>query len=161
MNRSHTLFSYDSLKKYIYQLEKQQYGHEQLLTYDPESTERSTLLTQQDVTSTDSIFIPLLDRELNKIVTFYEQQEEELINDLNDLEKSLLEQEEAELGYYDDDLVDEDDDDESLEESQSPERRRQYYYQRRNSRSSRRRLSISTCLPPCRPSNNLIHSFRS
>ncbi|KAF8799051.1 SPX-domain-containing protein [Phlegmacium glaucopus] len=122
--------AYDALKKYIYQLEKQQHGHEQLLVYDPESNERSGLLTQQDATSTDSVFIPLLDRELKKLVSFYEHQEKELIDDLEELEKSILEQEEAGLGpgYYDD-LTDDDDDDDSLE---SPERRR---HQRRGSRS--------------------------
>ena len=137
------LFSYDSLKKCIYQLEKQQQGHEQLLTYDPESNERSTLLAEQDVISTDAMFIPLLDRELRKIATFYEHQENELINDLEDLEKSLLEQEDVGLGrrYYDD-LTDEDDDD-SLDESVSPERRRQpSNHQRRRSVSGRR---WSTC----------------
>jgi hypothetical protein len=140
------LFSYDSLKKCIYQLEKQQHGHEQLLTYDPESNERSTLLAEQDAISTDAMFIPLLDRELRKIVTFYEHQEKELINDLEDLEKSLLEQEEAGLGlrYYDD--VTDDDDDDSLEESLSPERRRQSFSQRRNSVSGRRRRSTSASL---------------
>lgn len=134
-----SLFSYDSLKKCIYQLEKQQQGHEQLLTYDPESNERSTLLAEQDVISTDAMFIPLLDRELRKIATFYEHQENELINDLEELEKSLLEQEDVGLGrrYYD--LTDEDDEDDSLDESLSPERRRQpSNHQPRRSGSGRR-----------------------
>ena len=140
-------FSYDSLKKCIYQLEKQQHGHEHLLTYDPESNERSTLLAEQDVMSTDTMFIPLLDRELRKIVTFYEHQEKELTNDLEELEKSLLEQEDIGLGrrYYD--LTDDDDDDDSLDESLSPERRRRpSNHQRRPSRSGRR-LSMSAYLP--------------
>lgn len=135
----HLFFSYDSLKKCIYQLEKQQQGHEQLLTYDPESNERSTLLAEGDVISTDAMFIPLLDRELRKIATFYEHQENELINDLEELEKSLLEQEDGGLGrrYYD--LTDEDDEDDSLDESLSPERRRRpSNHQPRRSGSGRR-----------------------
>lgn len=141
-----SLFSYDTLKKCIYQLEKQQQGHEQLLTYDPESNERSTLLAEQDVISTDAMFIPLLDRELRKIASFYEHQENELINDLEDLEKSLLEQENVGLGqryYDDDDIVDEDDEDDSLDESLSPERRRQPSNNRRRRSGSGHRLS--TC----------------
>ena len=142
-----SLFSYDTLKKCIYQLEKQQQGHEQLLTYDPESNERSTLLAEQDVISTDAMFIPILDRELRKIVTFYEHQENELINDLEDLEKSLLEQEDGELGrrYYDD-ITDEDDEDDSLDESLSPERRRPSNQQRRS--GSGRRVSAACAYLP-------------
>lgn len=160
--RISSLFSYDSLKKCIYQLEKQQHGHEQLLTYDPESNERSTLLAEQDVISTDAMFIPLLDRELRKIVTFYEHQEKELINDLEELEKSLLEQEEVGLGrrYYDD-LTDEDDDD-SLEESVSPERRRHPSNHRRRYSGSGRRLSIGAYLSSvAHRHNNLMRSFCS
>ena len=146
-----SLSSYDSLKKCIYQLEKQQQGHEQLLTYDPESNERSTLLADQDVISTDAMFIPLLDRELRKITTFYEHQEKELINDLEDLEKSLLEQEDVGLRrrYYDD-LTDEDDDDDSLDESLSPGRRRQPPNRQRRYSGSGRRWSTSVYLPQSR-----------
>ena len=158
-----SLFSYDSLKKCIYQLEKQQHSHEQqLLTYDPESNERSTLLAEQDVTSTDAMFIPLLDRELRKIVTFYEHQEKELINDLEDLEKSLLEQEDIGLGrrYYDD-LTDEDDEDDSIEGSLSPGRRRQTSHQRRYSGSGRRWSTCAYLPSVAHRHNNLIVLFRS
>lgn len=156
--RNLIMFSYDSLKKCIYQLEKQQHSYEQLLTYDPESDERSTLLAGQDA-STDAMFIPLLDRQLRKIVTFYEQQEKELINDLEVLEKSLLEQEDVGLGrrYYDD-LTDDDDDD-SIEESFSPVGRRQpTNHQRRHSRSGRR-LSTSALLTLCRTLTQQSHTF--
>ena len=158
------LVSYDSLKKCIYQLEKQQHGHEQLLTYDPESNERSTLLAEQDTISTDAMFIPLLDRELRKIVTFYEHQEKELINDLEDLEKSLLEQEDAGMGlrYYDDVTDEDDDDDDSLEDSRSPAMRRQSLsHQRRNSVSGRRHRSTSASLLCHKLTNNFMRSFRS
>ncbi|KAF8149087.1 SPX domain-containing protein [Crassisporium funariophilum] len=121
--------AYDALKKYIYQLEKQQHGHEQLPIYDAESNERSSLLGQQDATHTDNLFIPLLDRELKKIILFYEHQEKELMEDLEDLEKAVVEQEELGLDAgdhyedYDDDNDEEDDD--SVSASRSPEGRRQ------------------------------------
>jgi phosphate transporter len=141
-----SLFSYDSLKKCIYQLEKQQQGHEQILTYDPESNERSTLLAEQDVIGIDAMFIPLLDRELRKIATFYEHQEKELIDDMEDLEKSLLEQEDVGLGHrYYDDLTDEDDEDDSLDES--PERRRQPSNHHRRRSVSGRRWSACAYFP--------------
>ena len=94
------------------------------------------------------MFIPLLDRELRKIATFYEHQENELINDLEELEKSLLEQEDVELGrrYYDD-LIDEDDEDDSLDES--PERRRQPSNRHRRPSGSGRQWSTCAYLP-CR-----------
>jgi phosphate transporter len=158
-----SLFSYDSLKKCIYQLEKQQQGQEQILTYDPESNERSTLLAEHDVISTDAMFIPLLDRELRKIATFYEHQEKELIDELENLEKSLLEQEDVGLGrrYYDD-LTDEDDEDDSLDESLSPERRRQPPNHQRRGSASGRRWSTCAYLPSVAHwLNNLIRSFRS
>ena len=103
------------------------------------------------------MFLPLLDRELRKIVTFYEQQAKELINDLEDLEKSLLEQEDVGLGrrYYD--LTDEEDEDDSLNESVSPERRRQPSNHRRRRSGSRRRLS--TCAYFYRTLTQQSHMF--
>ena len=142
-----SLHSYDSLKKCIYQLEKQQHGHEHLHAYDIESNEQSTLLTEQDATSTDSMFIPLLDRELTKVAIFYEHQEKELIDELEHLEKCILEQEELGLGRYYDDFTDDDDDD-SIDGSMSPVMRRQSESrQRRVSISGHQRRSTSAYLP--------------
>ena len=104
------------------------------------------MLTQQDATNTDSVFIPLLDRELKKIAIFYEHQEKELVDDLEDLEKSLLEQEAVGLGGYYDDFTDEDDDDDSVEESQSPERRRRSSNPQRRSSTGHPRRSTSVYL---------------
>ncbi|KAF8824692.1 hypothetical protein HHX47_DHR7000068 [Lentinula edodes] len=121
---------YDYLKKYIYQLEKQQ----QSLTSsyrDLESNERTSLVGRPSDVATDSIFIPLLDKELKKVALFYENQEKELFDELAELEALVQNQDELGLDgdhYADDDEYDEEDD-ESL--SRSPERHR------------RRRLSSS------------------
>ncbi len=111
--RALTRYSYDALKKCIYQLEKQQHAHDHHYP-DLESNEQSTLLGQTDGSETDALFIPLLDRELKKIVLFYEQQKNELMEDFNDLEKDVEFQETLGLQggahYADYDDGDEDDD---------------------------------------------------
>lgn len=128
--------SYDALKKYIYQLEKQQAGH---LVADLESGERTSLLDQSD--ATDSLFIPLLDRELKKIVTFYEHQQQELLEELQDLEKDVELQDELGLrgeetwGHYADD--DDDDDDDSVSRSPARVRHRSLSHQRKRPSSNR------------------------
>ncbi|KAJ3993371.1 SPX domain-containing protein [Lentinula boryana] len=125
---------YDSLKKYIYQLEKQQ----QNLTSsyrDLESNERTSLVGRPDA-ATDSIFIPLLDKELKKVTLFYEHQGKELFDEIDELEALIHKQEELGLDgdhYADDDGYDEEDD-ESI--SRSPERQK------------RRRLSSSANAHP-------------
>ncbi|KIM74890.1 hypothetical protein PILCRDRAFT_827819 [Piloderma croceum F 1598] len=128
--------AYDALKKYIYQLEKQQHDLGRS-SHDLEANERETLIQQATRTATDSVFVPLLDRELKKIVFFYESQEKELLDAVTNLEELVKDQEEAGLaaehqylveGEEDDD--DDDDDDEpaspslSREESGPPKRRR-------------------------------------
>ncbi|EDR07175.1 uncharacterized protein LACBIDRAFT_294568 [Laccaria bicolor S238N-H82] len=106
--------AYEALKKCIYQIEKKQIGHDHLPTRDIESNEYSSLLGQQDVTNTDSLFIPLLDQELRKVVSFYENQEAELFDELRDLEDAVAHQEEVGLEagerYLDHDTEEEDDD---------------------------------------------------
>jgi len=102
------------LKKCIYQLEKKQISHDHLQTRDIESNEYSSLLGQQDVTDTDSLFIPLLDHELRKVVLFYENQVAELFDELKNLEDAVAHQEEVGLEagerYPDHDTEEEDDD---------------------------------------------------
>lgn len=132
--------SYDSLKKYIYQLEKQQAGREQIRVSDLESNERSSLLHQTDVTNTDILFIPLLDRELHKIISFYEHQEKELLEELDTLEKDVALQDE--LGLHGEELwenyADEDDEEDDESISRSPEgRRRSLSFRRKRSSSGR------------------------
>lgn len=128
--------SYDALKKYIYQLEKQQHdlGRSSL---DLEANERESLIQQTNRSATDALFAPLLDKELHKVTFFYESQEKELMDAVANLEKLVTEQEEAgvdaEGHYLDDEFEDDDDDDEDDEphrpshtrgQSKSPKRRR-------------------------------------
>ncbi|KAG6816670.1 hypothetical protein H0H87_004030 [Tephrocybe sp. NHM501043] len=140
--------AYDSLKRHIYQLEKEQHG-EGIPYRDVEANEQSNLLGQS---STDAIFEPLLDKELKKITLFYEGQEKELLDLVTQLEVLVANQEDA--GLFDDGryLDDPDDDDEEDDESisRSPERRRRISFTRhglsREATTSSRphRLSISS-----------------
>ncbi|KAF5359495.1 hypothetical protein D9756_002903 [Leucocoprinus leucothites] len=119
--------AYDALKKYIYQLEKQQHGHETLSHAshshrDLEVGEHAALLEGHDATDTDVLFIPLLDRELKKITLFHESQEKELLEELAELEEDVQKQEDIGIDGADRymDPSDDDDDDESVSISHSP-----------------------------------------
>ncbi|KAJ2913755.1 hypothetical protein MD484_g6658, partial [Candolleomyces efflorescens] len=119
--------AYDALKKYIYQLEKQQVNREQIVPHDIEAGEQSSLLGGHDASETDAAFVPLLDQELRKITLFYELQEKEFFEELEELEEAIKKQEEADItgeGRYEDfeDMDDDEDDDESI--SRSPDVRR-------------------------------------
>ncbi|KAG6852644.1 hypothetical protein C0991_010241 [Blastosporella zonata] len=139
---------YDSLKRHIYQLEKEQHGDARAYR-DIEANEQSGLLGQS---STDAVFEPLLDKELKKITLFYEVQEKELLDQVVELEQLVTAQEDAGLTgdgrYYDDDEDEEDDDDDSI--SRSPERRRRISSSRRaisrdaTGSSRPHRLSVSS-----------------
>lgn len=114
------------MKKYIYQLEKQQYDHETLnhtSHRDLEVGEHAALLEGHDVSDTDVLFIPLLDRELKKIALFYESQEKELYEDLAELEGDIQIQEDAGIDGGDRymEQSDDEDDDESISILPSPE----------------------------------------
>ncbi|KAK7442505.1 low-affinity phosphate transporter [Stygiomarasmius scandens] len=127
---------YDTLKKKIYQLEKQQ----QTLSdpyHDLESNERTALVGHRSGRPTDSVFIPLLDKELKKVTLFYESQEEELMERLEKLEEEISKQEEQGLegDHYQDDFEDDEDDDESLSRSPAGQR---------NSVASGRRRRLSS-----------------
>ncbi|KAG1767916.1 SPX domain-containing protein [Suillus occidentalis] len=110
--------AYDVLKRYIYQLEKRQQRPDGIEPsyHDLEANEQTTLVDHTDTSSADSLFKPLLDRELHKIVTFYESQETELLAELAALEQSITQQDEAGLeaglNYMVEDEEDEEDDDE-------------------------------------------------
>lgn len=106
------------LKRYIYQLEKRQQrpdGIEPSYS-DLEANEQTTLVDHSDTPGADSLFKPLLDKELQKIVRFYEAQEQELLNELAVLEQSITQQDEAGLeaglNYMDEDEEDEEEDEE-------------------------------------------------
>ncbi|KAG6917852.1 hypothetical protein DXG01_000757 [Tephrocybe rancida] len=142
--------SYDSLKRHIYQLEKEQHGG---LPYrDLEANEQDNLLGQS---STDAVFEPLLNKDLKKIALFYDVQEKELVYEVTELEELATAHEEAGLDaaerYLDDPDADEDDEDDDESISHSPERRRRISSTRRGlsreaTGSTRRphRLSISS-----------------
>lgn len=110
---------YSALKKYIFQLEKQ-YHDEGSALHDLEaSNERSRLIASGTGSTTkmaDKIFTGLLDKELDKIVTFYQDQEAELAKDIQTLETDIAEKDaqgpSPPGSEFDDDEDDDDDDDE-------------------------------------------------
>ncbi|GBE90058.1 Uncharacterized transporter [Sparassis crispa] len=132
--------AYDTLKKYVYQLEKQQAGiHDSY--HDLEANEETSLIGASSSLSTDAVFTPLLDMELKKICSFYETQEKELMTEVAALERLVQQQEEVGPdaghqymnGSLDEDDEDEDDDDFdpnspmiSRERTLSPARRRRH-----------------------------------
>ncbi|KAL4062174.1 SPX domain-containing protein [Scleroderma citrinum] len=114
--------AYDTLKRCIYQLEKQQHPPNRS-SVDLEANEHTALVESSNSLAADAIFIPLLDKELMKIVLFYEHQEKELMGDLAELEELVAEQDATGLSggdhymdYGDDDDDDDDDDDEHIGE---------------------------------------------
>lgn len=135
------VFSYDLLKKYIYQLEKQQQQAPTSSLLDLESNEHTSLVGRPSDRATDSVFLPLLDKELKKITLFYEGQEKELLEELEDLEALIQKQEE--LGMEGDHYIDDDEDDEEDDESisRSPDRQRRRRVSTSN--SNRRNTSLS------------------
>ncbi|KAF9521492.1 SPX domain-containing protein [Crepidotus variabilis] len=105
--------AYDALKKYIYQLEKQQVGrdrdreshlsHSQILhqqqtplipDLESNSNEHTSLLPSSPPgpgtnSNTDALFTTLLNRELHKIESFYALQAKELLAELEELERDV------------------------------------------------------------------------
>lgn len=105
------------MKKCIYQLEKRQHNLEHS-NHDLEANEQTSLIPGLVDGLTDAVFIPLLDRELKKIASFYESQEKELLKELDVLEDLVKEQDEADIAgssRYTDYDGDEDDDEEEAE----------------------------------------------
>lgn len=104
---------YGSLKKYIYQLEKEKHRGESYPDIEA-AGERSTLLPR-DGLNADHLFQTLLDQELKKITSFYIAQEQEVLDEVEELQQLVTKQEEDGFNeYYLDDDDDDDDDDESL-----------------------------------------------
>jgi phosphate transporter len=115
--------AYDALKKYIYQLERTQ--HDQSSYRDVETNERSSLVGHGP--TADTVFVPLVDRELKKICTFYEAQEKELTGEVAELEELARQQEAAGMAgnhYLDDGPYEDEQDDDDDSPSRSPQRRR-------------------------------------
>jgi phosphate transporter len=151
--------SYDVLKRYIYQLEKQQQQRHGIDSsyHDLEANEQTALVDHTEGPSPDSLFKPLLDKELEKITLFYEAQEKELMDELAELEQSIAQLDEsglaAGLSYMDEYEEDDDEDDEEDEVAAhgKPPRRRH-----RKSSS----VGYETRFPqglPCK-SNNVTHN---
>ncbi|TDL25556.1 SPX-domain-containing protein [Rickenella mellea] len=141
--------AYSSLKKHIYQLEKKQLNDE-VTVYDLESNERTALMSGANRSSTDAVFIPILDRELKKICLFYEAQEQELSQEVLELEKLVQSKEEEDIsmaGHYMSDGDDDDDDDDDDEPTNRPGSRERTAGR---ASSSRRRRTLSTAF--ARPS---------
>ena len=113
---------YSALKKHIYALEKQYAGVEgRVDDLEAATNERSTLLGGVRALSgvgaahpADGTFSSLLDRELDKIVRFYREQEAETLRELQQLEADIAQRDAdgpvamAPFDYFDEDEEDED-----------------------------------------------------
>ncbi len=135
------------MKKYVYQLEKQQAGlHEAI--HDLEANEGTSLIQDRDIASKDALFIPLLDRELKKMCSFYELQETNLLREVNDLEKLVQQQEEygPDIGHQYLDHVDEEDDDDDDDDDDFAQRSPAASWSRSPLSRRKRSLSESTGL---------------
>lgn len=148
--------SYSALKKQIYQLEKKQLALSSQREYDLESNERTALMDEDHSSGTDNIFKPLLDRELKKICDFYELQERELLQQLEELEGLVRMKDEESFINTDprlavgDDDEEEDDDDDRRESSLNRER------PRKRAASGRRRVKSDAKMYPCEQSPFLM-----
>jgi phosphate transporter len=115
---------YDALKKYIYQLEKQQ--HDALTQRHDLEANESTSLVSSSSPDTDAVFRPLLDDELHKISLFYSLQYKKLLEEEEQVEELVREQDGLGLVasrlYAVEDDEDEDDDDEGYTRDPSTER---------------------------------------
>ncbi|PWY97005.1 SPX-domain-containing protein [Testicularia cyperi] len=106
--------AYSNLKKAIYIMEKDLPSDPAGGTGDLEN-ESAGLLQHGDATETDRVFLPMLDKELEKIVEFFLDKESEMLADLQKLEQDL---ERTENEDFDDDsdfaFSDDEDDDDDL-----------------------------------------------
>lgn len=106
------VYSYSALKKQIYQFEKQHTDW----TRSGDDLEANQPL--MGPASTNEAFTALLDRELTKIKSFYETQEKELLDELEDLSELVIQKETESLASrsYSAPSVDEDDEDDEDED---------------------------------------------
>jgi phosphate transporter len=76
------------------------------------------LESHDELSSTDEKFVPLLDRELDKIVAFYKSQEADLIAEVEELAANIIEREAAGIGpdarYMDEDESDDEEEEGSV-----------------------------------------------
>ncbi|PWN89439.1 SPX-domain-containing protein [Acaromyces ingoldii] len=100
--------AYSNLKKAIYNLEQEQPPDVPPAASnvgDDIEQESAALLAHSSPSDADTTFVPLLDKELRKVVAFYGLKEADLFNDLDKL-RADLDRTEAEEGAYDDDRDD-------------------------------------------------------
>ncbi|OBZ72026.1 putative transporter C3B8.04c [Grifola frondosa] len=137
--------SYEALKKHVYQLEKQQAGLRESF-HDLEANERTSLIINADTVSTDSFFIPLLDRELKKICLFYETEEQRLLDDVAALERLVQQQEEVgpDAGHQYEDMDDDDEEEDDEFDIHSPSASRDNTLSPSRQRRHSRSVSIGT-----------------
>jgi phosphate transporter len=142
MSSCNPVASYDGLKKYIYQLERQQSGLDTSY-HDLEASENSSLIGGVD---NDKNFIKVLDQQLNKITLFYTHQEKEILGELRELEELVRQQDDSGFSGRDNYLAfdDDDDDDDDEEEDGEEEVSRSPDQTASTSRTRRRSVSFST-----------------
>lgn len=116
-------FSYSSLKKHIFALEKQYHDHGLALRDLEASNERSHLMTADGLSKADKLFSGLLDKELQKIVLFYKEQEAELARDIETLERDIAQKDTEDPSPHDSAYEDEEDDEEDEDEDDYNKRR--------------------------------------
>ncbi|KDN52968.1 SPX-domain-containing protein [Tilletiaria anomala UBC 951] len=118
--------AYSNLKKSIYNLEKDAVDGQTpaggLGTYrdlrDDIENESAALLSGEQRSDTDPIFLPLLDKELRKIVQFYESKEKQIYADVARIEEDLERAENEEMVLESEyDLSDDDDADDDVDPS--------------------------------------------
>ena len=102
---------YSALKKKIYEIpERYEDDHPM------DISEQSRLMSNGAGTSANDIFKPMLDRELEKISSFYAIQEKEVLEELEELEELIRQKEEEGLNPQTNHFGDEDDDDDDDDE---------------------------------------------
>ncbi len=96
--------AYSNLKKSIYDLEKESVPRPSPSSYrdraDDIEHESAALLSEESRSDTDPIFLPLIDSELRKIVTFYQAKEQELFLTVTRLQDDLVRAEDEDVGDF-------------------------------------------------------------
>lgn len=87
------------------------------------SNERSHLMTADGLSKADKLFSGLLDKELQKIVLFYKEQEAELARDIETLERDIAQKDTEDPSPHDSAYEDEEDDEEDEDEDDYNKRR--------------------------------------
>ncbi|MCO5565563.1 hypothetical protein L7F22_019237 [Adiantum nelumboides] len=106
--------NYSNLKKIIYQLEQDQTSGDALAdsasgaAHDDDIEHESAALLTSSMSTADAIFVPMLDKELRRIVGFYGMKEADLQKSLDKLREDLHRAESDDVFDLDDEYSDED-----------------------------------------------------